>query len=657
MPRYMHACATRGSHFGSMGDRPQASGTAVRGGRLQRKRKLEELSAEDAPARVLDSELARSLVKKWAWGMCSATECQDIALCGYNDLKAVLVSADQPESFIPNSIYHLASLGTWGKHHGNISKEMIAWLGEPKYPPARKFELKVKVPRPRGTIVTIRSVSVGMLDIHSTFSHLFRNDRATFDYKFLGHGGSQETLHKFWSEVIRRKDPRLQGHPMCGRPDWTRKAIPFALHGDAVPVIRIGKPGSESLECISVQSLLASGPTLKIKLLMYAMFEGSKVKSQPGIEASMDTVWKNLCWTLRALFDGVFPAHDWTGSPCDHRSAEGVLAGTPLCSLDEPYFGVLWSVKGDLDWYFKGLGLKSYNSVAPCEFCPCDRTKPKALWPTSFHATAEWKRKLHTSVEWRESQEDLHILFQQLPYLSQHNLEADELHILHLGVLQYYLGSILWLLVYECMAGTPQENMDKIWAAVLVEYSKFPGGTEYSKLGLSSFTNPANHDKQYPRLKGRGCEVKSLLLPLQAVWLRYKKNGAFYTVVSESFDAITQVQYIIDEFKADLFAPDTEAAKCLAQANQFLLTYCRLATMSDRRMLMLFSAVPKLHWVWHMAHRGLYLSIRRGATFVDEDFVKHMKKIGSKCISGTPMHDVPFSLVTKYRWGLSVEVL
>lgn len=56
-----------------------------------------------------------------------------------------------------------------------------------------------------------------------------------------------------------------------------RRAIPVSVHGDAVPVVRVGKPGSASLECLSLQSLLAEGTTLRVKLLMFSMFESNKV--------------------------------------------------------------------------------------------------------------------------------------------------------------------------------------------------------------------------------------------------------------------------------------------------------------------------------------------------------------------------------------------
>ena len=100
----------------------QTAETVIRGGRQQRKRKLEQLSAQPVQSSYLDSTLVKFLVTKWAWGLFSATECQKIALCSYNDLKCVLRTAEKPESLLPKSLFHLASLGTWGKNPGNFQK-------------------------------------------------------------------------------------------------------------------------------------------------------------------------------------------------------------------------------------------------------------------------------------------------------------------------------------------------------------------------------------------------------------------------------------------------------------------------------------------------------------------------------------------------------
>ena len=311
-------------------------------------------------------------------------------------------------------------------------------------------------------------------------------------------------------------------------------AVPISVHGDAIPVVRVGKPGTESLECISMQSLLAFGQTLKVKILLHSMFESNKVSGIAGLESSMVTVWKNICWSLEALYEGEFPKVDASGRPWDPDSSDAMIAGQKLCSDTEPYFGVLWSIKGDLDWYFKGLGLKSYNSVAPCEYCPCSRALAPSMWPTNFGSNADWKGMLFSAEVWRAGKTTLHSLFSTFSFLSQHNLEADELHILHLGVSQYYLGSLLWLLTYDCLEGTAEENFGRVWDMILEEYTSNPPTTEYSRLKLSSFHEPSEHDQHFPKLKGRGGEVKSLLLPMRAIWAKLKKPGLYYEKVCES---------------------------------------------------------------------------------------------------------------------------
>ena len=319
------------------------------------------------------------------------------------------------------------------------------------------------------------------------------------------------------------------------------------------------------------------------------------------------------------------------------------------------FFGVIWSIKGDLDWFFKGLGLKSYNRKDPCEFCGCSRKLPKNMWPTNFSAGALWTTNMFTPAQWLAMQDSPHALFQVFEFLSQHNLEADELHILHLGVSQYYLGSILYLLTYDCLAGSAIKNVNIVWEMILKEYEIQPGTTEYTKLCISSFVNPQAHDKHFPRLKGRGCEVKSLLFPLQSIWEKLKKTGRFYAKVSESFEAMTRVQNIIDEYKDDLFMPEETALELLEETNRFCQTYCWLANASARRHLMLFDVAPKLHWLWHMGFRARFLSVRRSATFIDEDFVKHMKKVWAQSVSGKPMYKVPADVLEKYRWGVSLQ--
>ena len=145
---------------------------------------------------------------------------------------------------------------------------------------------------------------------------------------------------------------------------------------------------------------------------------------------------------------------NWAKGDFETGSSDAMLAGSPLCSSTERFFGVVWTIKGDLDWFAKGLGLRHYGSNQPCDFCKVNKKGPANMWPTNFAKRAPWKSAMTTFEEWRGALSDRHcVLFKELEYLSMHNIEPDELHIVHLGVSRYLLGSVLWLLTYSVFGG------------------------------------------------------------------------------------------------------------------------------------------------------------------------------------------------------------
>ena len=129
-------------------------------------------------------------------------------------------------------------------------------------------------------------------------------------------------------------------------------------------------------------------------------------------------------------------------------------------------------------------------------------------WPKNFGATYAWMNSLFDVGQWRALHPDgLHPLF-SLGHLSHFDVEPDELHILHLGVSMYALGSVLWLLCYKIYKGTPSENMTELWSGIAELYSTMRTSSQFTNLKLNSFTDPANPGKHNPKLKGKGSEVK-----------------------------------------------------------------------------------------------------------------------------------------------------
>ena len=128
---------------------------------------------------------------------------------------------------------------------------------------------------------------------HLTIAHLYGNDRHEFDR--LMFCGTPDNLETFWSEVEARADPRLIDHPMAKRVNWKRKAVPIFLHGDDVPVVRVGKPGTASLSNCSWQPLLTRGRSLYIKRLIFGIFRQNLAL---GTEARY---WHMIAWSLTSL--------------------------------------------------------------------------------------------------------------------------------------------------------------------------------------------------------------------------------------------------------------------------------------------------------------------------------------------------------------------
>lgn len=630
-----------------------------RGGRIQKHAALQSAAehqhVHDLRSKLADSELVLELIDSWTRGLSSAAECQRLAMKSYNDMVRVLNIAGKSDGFVPVSLKSLASLGDWGKYSGNVAAELKRWLGEPSMPKPMTFSIPMLVKKPRSGLPIYQRQDLPIMLPHVTFAHIYTNHTNQFNFKFLGTPPIENKLHDFWSVVVARRDPRIVRHPMCAKPNWTHRAIPIAIHGDAVPVYGVGRPTTKSLDCFSWQSLLAFGQTMVVKMLMVAVFDQNKSKSEDGSLQTMDSVWSILCWSLAALFEGRYPSCDWNGTVYEPGTADAMLANTPL-TTEDGYFCVLWSVKGDIDWFGKGLNLKKHNANEPCDWCPATKLLGPDMWPTNFTATAPWKTMLRSAGEWRIGAESKHILFEKLEYLSILNIEADELHVLHLGISQYFLGSVLFMLTFVLMPDPAAANLEAIWSFILSEYTKLPGCTQYTCLSLSSFVDTKKPRTSYPRLKGRGSEVKNLVGPMLAVFKRFGATWEHAEHALSGLASLLQINEILDDYRGDAFLPINIALEFRTVMDKFLESYTHLGIAADASGILCFSAVPKLHWAWHLAYRAYWLNPRRVACFLDEDFVKYMKQLASRCACSTQLHRVPIFLMEKYRYGVELDL-
>ena len=145
-----------------------------------------------------------------------------------------------------------------------------------------------------------------------------------------------------------RGDPRLANHPMTRRPGWKRKAIPFAIHGDSVPVACVGRAGTKSLDCVSTNPILAKGTTLEIKWLAFGLFLHNFAPETSG------QAWRVFVWSLVAMYRGKHPSLRWDGVAWDVGSSQKLL-GDGGAELADGFFWSRVEHQGGLGLVFEGV--------------------------------------------------------------------------------------------------------------------------------------------------------------------------------------------------------------------------------------------------------------------------------------------------------------
>ena len=167
--------------------------------------------------------------------------------------------------------------------------------------------------------------------------------------------------------------------------------------------------------------------------------------------------------------------------------------------------------------------------------------------------------------------------------------------------------------------------------------------------------DPKQPDKHYPRLKGRGAEIKNLCTPILKVFSAARRVGNPDDAMLESILVHQRdAQDILDLHGDDVFLPVESARKFKMHIELMLRDYAKMALKADAQGELLFSTIPKHHILWHLADRAIYVNPRRVGTFQSEDLVGRFRPIVKSAASGTAAHMIASKCATKWRWGKSL---
>ena len=156
-----------------------------------------------------------------------------------------------------------------------------------------------------------------------------------------------------------------------------------------------------------------------------------------------------------------------------------------------------------------------------------------------------WKTTLFTVADWLAVPHGRHQLFLSFDFATHHNVEADELHVKYLGTDAVLFGTVLFIIVDKLLHnGSLANNMAELWERLSSAYRTLGTKPQFSSLNrLSQIVKDVGKPRaHYPRLKGKGAEIKNVCGALLRVFSDVKRVG-------DENDAMVE-QILINNLKA-----------------------------------------------------------------------------------------------------------
>ena len=233
----------------------------------------------------------------------------------------------------------------------------------------------------------------------------------------------------------------------------------------------------------------------------------------------------------------------------------------------------------------------------------------------------------------------------------------DLMHVKHLGTDQYFNGSVLWLLVYRILPGTAAENLQRVMLRAKDFWKRNDISEHYGNVKLSMFHNPEKPNDNFPKLKGRAAEVKTMTTALCEIWNFYADmNDMVHKQIGLALRKSARLDAIMTENTQEYKLSPGAAAewqKCV-----FVYLACQSAAAKHFGGLgdLLFDVTPKSHGLCHLGHDCVHLNPRRGWCYAGEHMMHTMRTVGSSCCRGCKADAVSRKIMVKYREGMHLQM-
>ena len=468
-----------------------------------------------------NSAVAEYLLNEFAWGRMSPQQMQSIAALAMQDVEKAV------EGKLLRDLRFLSKIGNEGRHPNNMYRDVMRMV-DSRYNlcPMTTLEIPSKM----------GETMANLLMPHELFAFMHAKHPDQFHKAFLPRG--QEDLQRFWQQC--KYTPALKDQSFSKNP---AKCIPIAIHGDEVPVAGRGKCYCKFSIVWSWFGLAASMlPTRESLMLIWCC---NPQQFEAGELGTLDCFWKAVAWSMTILFTGRWPHRDWRGVNYAVGTKEYKRAGEFLAN---GYHCQLLSLCGDLDYTNKYLGTPHWGSTKrPCNLCLAE-SQGARTWK-DFRDSAPWRETILTASQWRIHADNRNCAIFTVPNVSGLSVQPDLMHAKYLGYVQFFLGSVLFLLTHHILPASPLANLRRIGLIarrILRRTNKSApfNLSQWSKLSIFL------RQKGFPKMRGKGAQIRALAPVLGIIWNRFcSSDNINHRRISLIFKLDAEIEQILDNHK------------------------------------------------------------------------------------------------------------
>ena len=409
-----------------------------------------------------------------------------------------------------------------------------------------------------------------------------------------------------------------------------------------VPSVGVGKAWAKVTDAWSFSSMLAQGSfrTNFVWNMLIGLFHiGDRYDGLPkSTYAEFLTI---LACSFTSLFHGKWPSHDHLGNKYKANTTTGQRAGTWLAG---GYRGILWQIKGDLDWFYQSLQLPRYNAAQPCSWCPCNHaTDP--WWHLA--PAAHWFHNMYSAAQFRTLGIDKSHLF-TIPAVTVHTLRCDLMHCKHIGVNQYFLASVLELIYTDFGI-----SITDIHNGVRARYPRsIQHSSRFSNILVSTFRRRVG----YPKLRGKASECKYLVWSLLPYFESVMDaTSRMHRQIRMGLKCLKEFDILIDDNSHRIVYPESLTNQLLKTLWDFCAINTALRTHFHGMNRRLFAKTIKYHMLVHCAQQSRLGNPRSGWCYHGEDFMRNVKQLVQSSNRGRYSSIVCHKVMLKYKYLLFFE--